>query len=45
MQKVTRKKMETHNKKSTYGRIGKNGEGFVTIVVETSVDDNDCIFM
>jgi hypothetical protein len=37
--------METHKKKSTYGRMGKNGEGFVTIVVEMSVDDYDCMFI
>jgi hypothetical protein len=37
--------METHNKKSTYGRMGKNGEGFVTIIVEMSVDDDDFMFI
>jgi hypothetical protein len=37
--------MEIDNKKSTYGRMGKNGEGFVTIIVEMSVDNNDFMFI
>jgi hypothetical protein len=42
---VTRKRVETHKKKSTYERMGKNGECFVTIIVEMSVDDNDFMFI
>jgi hypothetical protein len=42
---VTRKRVETHNKKSTCEMMGKNGEGFVTVIVEMSVDDNDFMFI